>query len=346
MEQSEAVVNMEPLVSIIMPAYNCEKYIYETVSSIQRQTYTNWELILIDDGSKDQTGIICDNLSAEDNRIKVLHIKNDGVSNARNTGLNVARGFYITFIDSDDLWRDSTLEVEVSQIQGSDLLIFGYETFPHVQRLGIKEELILSNMGDTPSNFVELSNQHLINPVWNKLYKTEKIKELQVSFPIDLTMGEDLIFNLSYIKACKKIKVIPAILYKYRREYLSSLSNIIKQSSFVEQKRLKETTDHFFLYDKTVERKTSIDFVNTIIDMAVSSVGNKNYDKESSIRIMRQWFGDEYFKSLINSIYLSEIKQNLVISYMILHNKYKHIYYWFKIRKLLSWIKNKLRVKG
>lgn len=343
MEQSEALLCTEPLVSIIMPAYNCEEYICDTVESIIKQTYTNWELLIVDDGSKDQTGIICDNLSAKDNRIKVLHIKNGGVSNARNTGLNVAKGFYIAFIDSDDLWIDSTLEDEVSHIQGSDLLIFGYETFPRVQRLGIKEELILSNVRDFSSNFVELSNQHLINPVWNKLYNAERIKEFQVSFPIDLAMGEDLIFNLSYIKACKKIKVIPAILYKYRREYLSSLSNVIKQSSFVEQKRLKETADRVFLYDKTVERKTSIDFVNTIIDMAVSSVGNKNYDKKSSIHIMQKWFEDEYFKSLIRLIDTREIKQNPFISYMIINKKYKHIYYWFRIRKLLSWVKNELR---
>ena len=97
-----------PKVSIIVPVYNTEKYLSQCVESILSQTFIDFELLLIDDGSKDDSGKICDEYAAKDNRIRVFHIANSGVSTARNMGLDNAKGKYIAFLDADDYWYDST----------------------------------------------------------------------------------------------------------------------------------------------------------------------------------------------------------------------------------------------
>lgn len=97
-------VSVQDLISIIVPVYNTEKYIDQCIQSVLAQTYTNWELLLIDDGSTDSSGAICDKYAAEDNRIQVVHKQNTGVSDSKNIALDMARGEYIMFLDSDDYW--------------------------------------------------------------------------------------------------------------------------------------------------------------------------------------------------------------------------------------------------
>ena len=97
---------MNYFVSIIIPVYNIEKYIEECVNSVLVQSYKNFEVILVDDGSKDRSSIICDDLANLDNRIKVIHKKNGGLSSARNAGIKASKGDYIAFIDGDDYWDD------------------------------------------------------------------------------------------------------------------------------------------------------------------------------------------------------------------------------------------------
>ena len=91
-----------PKISVIIPVYNAEKYLYRCIDSVLVQTFTNWELLLIDDGSKDSSGVICDEYAAKDARVRVFHKENGGVSSARNLGLDNARGEWVAFVDSDD----------------------------------------------------------------------------------------------------------------------------------------------------------------------------------------------------------------------------------------------------
>lgn len=100
---------MRPIISIIVPVYNTEKYLDKCIQSVLAQTYTNWELLLIDDGSTDSSGAICDKYAAEDNRIRVFHKENGGVSSARNLGLDNAQGEWISFVDADDWIENSML---------------------------------------------------------------------------------------------------------------------------------------------------------------------------------------------------------------------------------------------
>jgi len=110
-----------PLVSVIVPIYNSEKYVHECVDSVIRQTYDNIEILLIDDGSTDNSGKICDEYAASDSRIRVFHQSNHGLSYSRNVGLHENRGDYVAFIDSDDSYYDNTIEILLSGFDSDDV---------------------------------------------------------------------------------------------------------------------------------------------------------------------------------------------------------------------------------
>ena len=115
---------MNPIISIIIPVYNAEKTLNRCVDSVLNQTFHDWELLLIDDGSKDRSMYLCDEYALKDKRIKVFHKKNGGVSSARNMGLDYARGEWITFVDSDDYICENIFDLVSSH--NEDLLIFNY----------------------------------------------------------------------------------------------------------------------------------------------------------------------------------------------------------------------------
>ena len=127
-------------VSVIMPVYNVERYIERSVYSIINQTYRNLEIILVDDGSKDNSGKLCDYFAQIDNRIKVLHKENGGLSSARNAGLALASGVYVYFFDSDDYIRNDTIESCMRDICDADLLSFGFFAL-HILFLSKKKSL-------------------------------------------------------------------------------------------------------------------------------------------------------------------------------------------------------------
>ena len=117
-----------PLVSIIVPCYKVEQYLPVCIESVLGQTYDNWELILVDDGSPDRSGEICDQYAAKDKRINVIHKPNGGLSSARNAGLDMMNGEYVTFLDSDDFWHKDYLRVMMKHIddEKADIVQCGF----------------------------------------------------------------------------------------------------------------------------------------------------------------------------------------------------------------------------
>ena len=124
-------MNQQPLVSIVVPVYNCIQHLPECLKSIRSQTYANWEAILVDDGSSDGSGDLCDREAASDPRFRVIHKENGGVSTARNAGMDAAKGTYLAFIDSDDLVVPTYLEKlsRAAETYGADIAICGYDRF-------------------------------------------------------------------------------------------------------------------------------------------------------------------------------------------------------------------------
>lgn len=203
-----------PLISIIVPIYNSEKTIMRCIESIISQSYKNFEILLIDDGSTDNSFKICTSYSQKDKRIKSFHKKNEGVSSSRNYGLNIAQGEYITFIDSDDYVLEHYLEHLLSK--DSDLVICGFKDMPNPNgNETYLDEGIYNNKTIIGKFLSKEINSMLFKSVWCKLFKSEIIYSNKLTFNTNLFLGEDSIFVLQYLCFCTSISTIPNVDYMY-----------------------------------------------------------------------------------------------------------------------------------
>lgn len=222
------------MISVIVPVYNVEKYLNRCVDSIINQTYRDLEIILVDDGSPDNCGKICDEYAALDPRIKVIHKENGGLSDARNAGLDKATGEYIAFVDSDDWVEPETYNMMISAIQKSqsDIAIFGHRIA--YEGMSPKTPCYCNDVIlDVESLWDEIFG-NLNNAAWNKLYKAKLIGEIR--FPMGIIHGEDLIFNLNYLKKCKTGVINRSQMYNY-----FSRADSITKSGFSKKKILEIT---------------------------------------------------------------------------------------------------------
>ena len=218
---------MEPKLSVIVPVYNVEKYLNRCVKSIQNQTLNNLEIILVDDGSTDNSGSICDELSKEDGRIKVFHKQNEGQGIARNCGIEVAKGEYVTFVDSDDYVEEETYQHVISQMMfyHADVGCFGYthdnsrgisiyqsKIKEHVYDLEeVKKKFVLHFFGDDPMD----DDMRGVSACMS-VYRMEIIKEHRIHFPSERkVLSEDTLFNLEFCRFVRKAFSCEKIFYHY-----------------------------------------------------------------------------------------------------------------------------------
>ena len=211
------------MISIIVPVYKVEDVVAKCIESVIAQTYTDWELILIDDGSPDNSGRICDEYSAKDSRIRVIHQSNSSVSTARNNGIECAQGDYITFVDSDDYVSTSFLS-DFAKDLNADLHVMGMK---NIYKDGHTEELkpncnSVLNVKATLSIFSNI--QFFMSP-WAKLFKTEIIKSHKITFPVDICYTEDEIFVKKYLLYTANIRMISASHYYYTHFNENSLAS-------------------------------------------------------------------------------------------------------------------------
>lgn len=215
---------MSSFVSVIMPVYNTERYVSEAIQSVIAQTFSDWELILIDDGSTDASGKICDQHASRDSRIHVIHSDNFGVSHARNLGITHAKGNWIFFADSDDILCDNCLELLVSNSSHADVVIGAFRECIEQRVFSVgRETLFIGSEKAFAQNFIHCYRKFMFQCVWGKLYRKSIIR---VMFDETISYGEDLIFNLSNLVDFEGIRIIPDIVYQYfKRKNTSCLSS-------------------------------------------------------------------------------------------------------------------------
>lgn len=208
-----------PQISIIVPIYNNEKYVSRCIDSILAQTFRDFELILIDDGSADSSGKICDKYAQKDNRITVVHKENSGTSSARNYGLEISTGKYITFVDSDDCILPNYL---ADICYDYDLVICGVETIGNEKVIDFaNREGVLSNKSEIGNWFIADCNTLYLTAICSKLFRRDIIIDNQLRFNTTLVRGEDTIFVFNYLCHCKNIKLVQSTPYHY---YTNSLT--------------------------------------------------------------------------------------------------------------------------
>lgn len=204
-----------PLISVIVPVYNVEPYLERCIESIVDQTYQNWQMILVDDGSMDQSGSICDRYAGKDDRIQVIHKTNGGLSDARNCGIEKADGQYIAFVDSDDFVQKDFLKVQYENLAraGADMAICSYQNYCSEQDMGCDTENHVCILQE------DITSQLYLNPgvaivAWNKLYRRELWNG--VRYPAGRLHEDEAVIH-ELLTSCSKIVISDAKLYYYRQ---------------------------------------------------------------------------------------------------------------------------------
>lgn len=211
-----------PGISVIIPIYNAEKYLHRCIDSIISQTYTDCELLLIDDGSTDSSGAICDKYAARDKRVRVFHKENAGVSSARNLGLDNASGDWICFCDADDTMPPNSL---------SQLLNPNYDFIIGSFYWNL-EEVFLDfdeGQGENLSRCIARNKMKMhLSVVWGSLYRREIIERNHIRFDLRFNSGEDTLFVYTYLRYIKSILFSPEFVYEYHKKQNEGLSSILK----------------------------------------------------------------------------------------------------------------------
>ena len=230
------------MVSIIVPVYNAEETVRRCAESVLNQGYQDFELLLVDDGSRDRSGEICDELAAGDGRVRVIHKENTGVSDTRNLALEQARGKYIQFIDSDDwITPDATsLMVRAAEENGCDMVISDFYRVVSDR---------LSHKGDIDTGGVltleEFAGFMMENPadfyygvLWNKLFKREIVEKYSLRMDKTISWCEDFMFNLEYIRHTKTIYALKVPVYYYVKTKGSLASQGLSITKTIKMKRM------------------------------------------------------------------------------------------------------------
>ena len=218
--------------SVIIPVYNTEKYVEQCVSSVLQQPGSEEiEVILVDDGSTDGSGIICDNLAKRDSRVVVVHQKNGGLSSARNTGLTVARGDYVFFLDSDDFWSNNVYTKICEKLNANcpDVLVFSMQSFFSNGQKSVFFDCMLQSNTQI-ANGKELLKEYLKRDysfgwcaVWYGIKRSLLMSE-QLTFPVGY-LCEDVNFTFGLLMAASSVEVLDCVVYNYRRDNSESITH-------------------------------------------------------------------------------------------------------------------------
>lgn len=237
-------------VSIVIPVYNAAAYLGNCIDSLHAQTYQPKEIILVDDGSVDESGSVCDEYASRCSCVSVIHQKNRGASAARNAGIDAASGKYLIFVDSDDFVRPNLLEFYSEHLQEDCVPVCRIQEvadgMADLQSMDTRETIY------SLVHFMEFFCDGHVNSPCNKVYNLDILRSHQIYFPEDMSLGEDLIFNLRYLKyAPKTYRVSAEELYCYRQGSQESLSSRFRADLFELQLYMFEQL-RIFLQDADV----------------------------------------------------------------------------------------------
>ena len=254
----------DKLISIIVPAYNVEKFIAKCIESITIQTFTNFELILVDDGSTDTTGEICNSFAQTDDRIKVVHQDNKGLVNARKSGLRMALGKYVLYIDGDDYIESDYCELLIKETDNfdADIVIGGYIrnyrgrmiTVNNILPAGRYENEAIEKIWEKMIFTGDFFLHGISTYSWGKLFKREILLPIQMSIPSNITIGEDAACVYPFISKSSKLVITTASNYHYVQHQSSMLKSFSNVKYEIEKiSNLFSYMLHFFKYHKYFE---------------------------------------------------------------------------------------------
>lgn len=299
--------------SVVMPVYNVEKYLTAAIDSVLNQTFGDFELILVDDCSSDQSFAICDTYQKRDERIRLIHLeKNAGVSNARNTGMKMASGQYLFFMDSDDFIDENLFEKAYISLKknAADIVFFGM-TEEHFDEKGNFLESVVykvptryfTNRTSLRKYMVELEKATLYGYACNKFYRLSYLKSLNLYYK-EYALNEDILFNVAYCMNINRMNVLSLPAYHYRK----SMNNGSRTTQFVKdyfelhEKRIKVILDQYRYWGMCTDNVKAD--LAAIYTRYIMSALQRNCDFRSgmSFKARRQWLLQLYTQDVFNAV--------------------------------------------
>lgn len=281
------------MISIIIPVYNAGSYLRRCLESIIAQNYADIQIVIVDDGSLDNSLKICRYFEANYDNVIVIAQQNAGVSAARNAGLGVAKGEYVMFVDSDDYMFPQMCETMVHKIEekGADLVVCGTtETWGGVW--APKRDVDYSSLESFKSDFIEHLTSELLSPPWNKIYRREQIKDL---FDTSSSFGEDLMFNLNYLKSCQRISFIKSAPFYHEKANEESLVNRVYPSRLIEIEKVHSAVLDFC---NTKNPQIHQKYIRDLLVYVKAIIKNEKYSREELFIYLNEWIKTSYLNNL------------------------------------------------
>lgn len=309
------------MITVVVPVYNAAEKLSRCIESVLSQTYQDFELILIDDGSSDDSFSVCNKFAEKDKRIRAYTQKNHGVSVTRNRGIQLARGKYVQFIDSDDSIAPEMLEqmLDAMESRQADMVICGStEVSTSGSRLIVPEIEKTVELSQLPREYPGIFRTPLINSPCNKLYKKEKITG---TFPENLSMGEDLLFNLDCVRSCSRIVFLQKPFYLYEKQETGLSSR--KRKDTVEIAEILYKACMQFAKELGFGTQTETDISTTFVQFfcygLATVYGEANLSKKEKKEITRKWAKNENLKAALKAARMPQLKQRAA-QFLMKHN--------------------------
>lgn len=329
--------NINILVSVIMPVYNSEKYLKNAIESITSQTYKNYELILIDDGSSDGSPALCDEYAGKNQKIRVIHKENAGVCSARNLGIDLAKGDYVCFIDNDDIYDRRYLEIMVAILanQPIDIMKCGRRNIRITPKLVETKKADFSfkeNRGYTINEFVqeyyEIKQTGCFNSIWNGIYSVRFLRDNNIRFDEKVKHGnEDLIFNYTALEYEPSIYVVKDVLYTHYYRISHSTSTKFYPDQ-VDTRIDAIEIENRFLDKYKCSRNRSLIYFEQMRECfrIVAQCKDRNVRKKETYKINRQL---DLSKSLDNAV-AKKLHGIQKVDWMLYKHQWFNLYFLYK----------------
>lgn len=314
-------------VTIVVPVYNAEIYLSKCIKSLTNQTYTNIEIILINDGSTDRSREFCEKEALNDKRIKVIHIKNQGVSNARNIGIDLASGEFICFVDSDDYIDKNMIEDLHKKIitDSADIVICGHRSIYSKEAAEIEHSPLFfsGKIQDFLNEIESFINTESVQGPCGKLYRLSIIKRNNIVFPKNMSFGEDTIFVYKYLAKSTRASTTSNCYYNYNRINENSLSTVFREDKIYIYLKLYAELERI-LKDFNINKKDMIE--RKICDAAIYCIGELyNIENKKSKKLRIKYIDTLLSNEKIFNSFLSRRKDNIRLLMLYFFVKKKQI---------------------
>ena len=321
------MIQKDPFISIVMPIYNVENYLRQAIDSVLNQTFQDFEIILVDDCSPDKCPEICDEYASENYKISVIHHKkNRGLSGARNSGMQHARGRYIWFMDSDDYVDSDLLQQIYESVQSNPakVVVFGLveEYFDengevHHKHVIRPDRKYLKNEEEVREYIIKLEVMTLYGYAWNKFYDLDYLRKIQLQYE-NVTLIEDILFNVNFCMDIDKMNILDIVPYHYNKRMDNSLTaKFVPDYYELHRRRIEMVYEQYEYWNMcTEEVKSTLALLYT---RYIFSALQRNCDKRSKMnhKDRKKWIHGVFKEEIFNKVFPYAQADSMMLNIMI-----------------------------